>query len=54
MRPAYIVVLVLALTSLCGHLMGIVYLYHWGTNTAGMGINTAICLAILAAGKLWD
>lgn len=47
-RLLALVVMVVAMTSVCGHLSGVVYLYHWGSNTAGMGINTAICLLLLS------
>lgn len=47
-RLASLLILIVALTSICGHLTGIVYLYHWGSNTAGMGINTSLCLLAIA------
>lgn len=54
-RLLSLIVMVIALTSICGHLMGIAKLYHWGTGgTAGMGINTALCLLAVAIHQLTE
>lgn len=52
-RILSLLVLAVALTSVTGHLMGVAVMYHWGTTgTAGMGINTAICLCMMAIWQL--
>jgi hypothetical protein len=55
MRRIYgLIVMVIALTSICGHLAGITVMYHWGSSTAGMGINTALCLFLVALWQLTE
>lgn len=49
-----IIVLAVSLAAICGHLTGVVHFYHWGNSTAAMGVNTALCLTLVALWQLTE
>lgn len=44
----------ISLLALLGHILHITGLHTWKENAPAMAINTAICIFVLAAGRILD